>query len=40
MIAEVWAEDEGSYTRMLKINMELLRNEKKKNSDHKSKTIS
>ena len=30
MIAEVWAEDEGSYTRMLKINMELLRNEKKK----------
>ena len=29
MIAEDWAEDEGRYTRMLKINMELLRNEKK-----------
>ena len=29
MIAEAWAEDEGRYTRTLKINMELLRNEKK-----------
>ena len=30
MVAEVWAEDEGSYTRMLKTNMESLRNVKKK----------
>lgn len=49
MIAEDWAEDEGRYTRMLKINMELLRNEKKivttraktsvKNKNSKSKQM-
>ena len=49
MIAEDWGEDEGRYTRMLKINMELLRNEKKivttraktsvKNKNSKSKQM-